>query len=79
VAKRKDPVEIAKKIYDQFLSKNDPDSVPSEPQPNTPNPKAQEAGRKGGLVGGKARAKKLSPRKRTAIAKTAARKRWGKP
>jgi hypothetical protein len=36
-----------------------------------------EANRKGGLRGGKARAKVLSPAKRKAIAKKAAAKRWG--
>jgi hypothetical protein len=36
-----------------------------------------EANRKGGLKGGKARAAKLSPEKRKAIAKKAAAKRWG--
>ena len=35
-------------------------------------------GRKGGLKGGKARAAKLSPAKRKAIAKKAAAKRWQK-
>ena len=35
-------------------------------------------GRLGGLKGGKARAKKLSARKRVAIAKVAASSRWGK-
>jgi hypothetical protein len=35
-----------------------------------------EANRKGGLKGGKARAAKLSPAKRKAIAKKAAAKRW---
>ena len=35
-------------------------------------------GRKGGLKGGKARAAKLSPAKRRAIAKRAAKARWGK-
>ncbi|MFI5395015.1 MAG: RNA-binding protein [Candidatus Binatia bacterium] len=34
--------------------------------------------RKGGLKGGPARAKKLSPTKRKAIAKKAAAARWGK-
>jgi hypothetical protein len=76
VAKPRDPVQIAKSIYDQFLTKNDPDSVPSEPQPDIPNPKAQAAGRKGGLVGGNARAKSLTPRKRRQIAKKAAKARW---
>jgi hypothetical protein len=78
VAKPRDPVQIAKRIYDQFLAKNDPDSVPSEPQPETPNPKAQAAGRKGGKIGGKARAAALTPRKRKQIAKKAAKARWGK-
>ena len=36
-----------------------------------------EANRKGGLKGGAARAAKLSPAKRKAIAKKAAAKRWG--
>jgi hypothetical protein len=76
VAKPRDPVEIAKTIYDQFLAKNDPDSVSSEPQPDTPNPKVQAAGRKGGLVGGKARAAALTPGKRKQIAKKAAKARW---
>ena len=40
---------------------------------------AAELGRRGGLKGGKARARKLSPAKRKAIAKKAARARWGSP
>jgi len=35
-------------------------------------------GRKGGLKGGKARAEKLTPDKRSEIAKKAAKKRWTK-
>lgn len=35
-------------------------------------------GRRGGLKGGKARAAKLSPKKRAAIARKAAAARWGK-
>jgi hypothetical protein len=75
MAKRKDEVQIAKSIYDQFLAKNDPASVPATSQPARPNPKA-EAGRKGGLKGGKARAASLSPHKRKQIAKKAAKARW---
>jgi hypothetical protein len=40
------------------------------------NPAAVALGRLGGLKGGKARAEKLSPRKRIAIAKKAAKLRW---
>lgn len=39
---------------------------------------ASAMGRKGGLKGGIARAKKLSPKKRSEIAKKAAAARWGK-
>jgi hypothetical protein len=43
---------------------------------STKNAKAVERGRRGGVKGGKARAEKLSPRKRTAIARKAAAARW---
>lgn len=39
---------------------------------------ASAMGRKGGLKGGKARAKKLSPERRAEIAKKAAAARWDK-
>ncbi|MGH2510351.1 MAG: histone H1, partial [Ktedonobacteraceae bacterium] len=39
---------------------------------------AVSLGRRGGLKGGKARADKLSPERRSEIAKKAAKKRWGK-
>ena len=40
------------------------------------NPAAVELGRLGGLKGGKARAKKLSAKRRKEIATKAAKKRW---
>jgi hypothetical protein len=40
------------------------------------NPNAVALGKLGGLKGGKARAKKLSPEQRREIAKKAARARW---
>jgi hypothetical protein len=43
------------------------------------NPHAAALGRLGGLKGGHARAAKLTPRRRRAIARTAARARWAKP
>jgi len=42
------------------------------------NPAAVVLGRLGGLKGGKARAEKLSAKKRTQIAKKAAQARWSK-
>lgn len=41
------------------------------------NPAAVALGRRGGLKGGKARAEKLTPEQRTAIARRAAVARWG--
>jgi hypothetical protein len=77
MAKAKDPIEIAHSIFDEFLSKHDPDAVtPQEPEGK--DPKKQAAGRIGGKKGGEARAAKLSPRKRKAIAKKAATARWAK-
>lgn len=49
------------------------------PEPATDdgrNPHAVALGRLGGLKGGKARAEKLSPRKRSEIARRAAQARW---
>ena len=55
--------------------------VREEPTP-TPakekNPAAVALGRLGGLKGGKARAEKLSPKKRKEIARKAAKTRWNK-
>jgi hypothetical protein len=49
------------------------------PDPNAgKNPAAVALGKLGGAKGGKARAAKLSPAKRKAIAKKAALKRWSK-
>lgn len=42
------------------------------------NPHAVALGRAGGLKGGKARAEKLTPEQRSAIAKKAADARWGR-
>lgn len=42
------------------------------------NPSAVEIGRLGGLKGGKARAEKLSPERRSQISRDAARARWDK-
>ncbi len=52
--------------------------VPGELTPDGKNPAAVMLGRLGGLVGGKARAAKLSGKKRSQIAKRAAKARWAK-
>lgn len=48
------------------------------PEAPEKNPAAVALGRLGGLKGGKARAAKLSKRRRTEIAKRAARARWAR-
>ena len=48
----------------------------SKPEDTTKNPAAVALGRLGGLKGGKARAKKLSPERRRDIAEKAAKARW---
>lgn len=66
----RDPNQLAKLIVDMTTGELPNDSVmPPE------SPKAI-VGRKGGLKGGKARAKKLSAAKRKAIARKASRARW---
>ena len=65
----RDPMQLAKLIGD--IATGEAENV---------KPVAPKAGqRKGGLKGGKARAKKLSRTKRRAIAKKAARARWNSP
>jgi hypothetical protein len=51
-----------------------------EPDPDAgKDPAAVNLGRRGGLKGGRARAAKLTPEQRKAIAQKAAQKRWGSP
>lgn len=50
----------------------------TETQIKPKNPAAVSLGRLGGLKGGRARAKKLSPKKRREIARKAAMMRWAK-
>jgi hypothetical protein len=51
---------------------------PPEPTADQVSAVMRMLGSRGGLVGGKARAKALSPAKRKAIAKRAAKARWSK-
>jgi hypothetical protein len=68
----KDYQQIARKVLDSIV----PYAEPKAEQPEK-NPAAVALGRLGGLKGGNARAAKLTPAKRKAIAKKAAAKRWG--
>jgi hypothetical protein len=64
-----DPNQLAKLILDISTGQVQPDS-------DGKNPFAVALGRRGGLVGGHARAAALTPAKRKAIAAKAAKARW---
>ena len=67
----RDPMQLAKLIGDIATGQVPNDS----PRPGPESPQT-EARRKGGLKGGKRRAKKLPAKRRQAIARKAARVRW---
>lgn len=69
----KDTNQLAKSIVDLATGETE------EPKKDEgKNPAAVALGRLGGLKGGKARAKKLTTKRRSEIAKKAAKKRWEK-
>lgn len=69
-----DPTKFARGVLDQIIARHDPEAAREQGK----NPAAVALGLKGGAKGGQARAKSLTPKKRTAIAKKAARARWKK-
>ncbi len=68
----RDTNQLAKFIVDLGT-----ENIEEKKEANKKNPAAVALGRLGGLVGGNARAKKLSAKKRKDIATKAAKKRWG--
>jgi hypothetical protein len=78
-SKRRDFTQIAKAVVDAATGNGPPILPPGSPPANdTRNPHAVALSKLGASKGGKARAKALSARKRKAIAKQAAAKRWQK-
>jgi hypothetical protein len=67
-SKKKDPNVIAANVVEQATDETKLEK----------NPAAVALGRLGGKKGGKARAAKLTPERRSEIAKNAARTRWSK-
>ena len=67
---------IAAEIVDAVTGEHEEPTKKKKPKQK--NPAAVALGRLGGLKGGKARAKKLSPKRRSEIARVAAEKRWSK-
>jgi len=80
MARRKDENQTAFSNLEELLRRDaERDGIPVPPiPPEEKDAKAVRAGRLGGLKGGKARAAKLSPRKRKEIARKAAESRWTK-
>lgn len=72
--------QLAASIVADATGQEDPtqEPAPEEPTEDDKDPNAVALGRKGGLKGGKARAAKLTPEQRSAIAKKAAIARWEK-
>jgi len=70
----KDANDFARSVLDQIIARHDPEAVREQGK----DPKKVAAGLRGGAKGGKARAKKLSAKKRSAIAKKAVNTRWRK-
>jgi hypothetical protein len=80
---RRDTAEIARSIVEQVTGEK-LTGEPLDPEPkasieDTRNPAAVALNRLGASKGGKARAKKLSKKRRTEIAKKAAQARWKPP
>jgi hypothetical protein len=75
---QRDTQELARSILDQVAPDAEPAGPIEEMKPEK-NPAAVALGRLGGLKGGKARAAKLTAEERAAIARKAAKRRWGRP
>jgi hypothetical protein len=68
---------IARRVVEQAIGER-LDGSPLPDPTEAKNPHAVALGKLGGAKGGNARAKALSPTKRQAIAKAAAKARWGR-
>lgn len=73
-----DPILMAARAFRQATGEEPKSGPPVPPPEREKNPAAVALGKLGGPKGGRARAEKLSARRRTEIAKRAARTRWKK-
>ena len=76
--KRRDESQIAFDALQEIIERDaERDGIPRKlkPKPETVSYRVK-AGRKGGKIGGRARAKRLSKKQRTKIAQKAAKARW---
>jgi hypothetical protein len=72
IRRPRDPNQLAKLIVDMAAGDIPPDTISDEGK----NPAAVALGRLGGLKGGAARAASLSQKRRSEIARMAAKSRW---
>lgn len=75
-SKDHDFATVARNVVERAIGEH-LDGTPLEDRDKGKNPAAVALGKLGGAKGGKARAEKLSAAKRKAIAKKAAKARWG--
>ena len=80
MSKKKDENETAFDALQEIIRRDKKrNGLPIDPIPKEEKiPYRKEAGEKGGIIGGLARAKKLSKKRRSEIARKAARARWRK-
>ena len=69
---------IVEEVTGESLADQGAPKEPTKEPPHEKNPNAIALGKLGGKKGGDARAKKLTPEQRKAIAQKAARARWNK-
>jgi hypothetical protein len=69
----KDPNQFARGILDAIIAKHDPESIEGK------DAKKVASGLRGGSKGGQKRARNLSAKRRSEIAKKAAKARWKEP
>ncbi len=73
---RRDTVEIARSVVEQATGEMLTGEPLNEIKPDDSDPTTVELQRRGGLKGGKARARKLTAEQRKEIARRAANARW---
>ena len=69
---------IAHRVVQEATGEAEEQSIEPEPTPEERHTAAVTLGRLGGKMGGKARAAKLSKKRRQEIARLAAQARWGR-
>ena len=75
VGEKRDFMQVAREVVEKAIGEH-MDGSPLGKPIDSRNPRAVALGRLGGKKGGPARANKLSPKRRKAIARKAAKSRW---